>query len=103
MPLVFQEYGDVDRVRDASDIVSVIGEYVRLRDDGAMHVGLCPFHRGDKPTLVVIPGKRAFVCYGCGLGGDVFSFMQRFHRVGFTDALGLLARRAGITLSSAGE
>ncbi len=92
---------DRERVREASDIVEVIGECVQLRPRGREFVGLCPFHDDHKPSMCVVPGKQIFHCFSCGTGGDVFSFVQRFHGMEFREALEFLAQRAGITLSGA--
>ncbi len=86
-------------MREASDIVEVIGECVQLRPRGREFVGLCPFHDDHKPSMCVVPSKQIFHCFSCGTGGDVFSFVQRFHGMEFREALEFLAQRAGIELS----
>ena len=85
-------------MREASDIVEVIGECVQLRPRGREFVGLCPFHDDHKPSMCVVPSKQIFHCFSCGTGGDVFSFVQRFHGMEFCEALEFLAQRAGIEL-----
>ncbi|MFG0327142.1 MAG: DNA primase [Phycisphaerales bacterium JB037] len=95
----FQTSDDRDRVRDASDIVRVIGEQLQLRPKGREFVCLCPFHDDHNPSMCVVPAKQIFHCFVCGAGGDVFSFVQRFHHMDFPEALRFLADRAGIELT----
>jgi DNA primase len=99
----FNDHGDVDRVKDASDIVRVIGEHVALKPKGREYVGLCPFHDDHKPSMNVVPGKGIFHCFVCGAGGDVLSFVQKFHKMEFREALEYLAERAGIMLTPRGK
>ncbi len=87
-----------NRVRESTDIVRVIGESVELRKAGVNYVGLCPFHAEKTPSFSVNPGRQFFHCFGCGESGDAFSFMMKFHRLSFPEALKELARRAGIDL-----
>jgi DNA primase len=89
---------DVDRVRDASRIERIVGEHVALKPKGREYVGLCPFHDDHNPSMRVVPAKQIFHCFVCAAGGDVFSFVQRFHKMEFPEALEYLAERAGITL-----
>ncbi len=95
---------DVDRVRDATDIVSLIGEHVRLEKKGREHVGICPFHEDRSPSMHVVShkGPGFYKCFACGASGDCFTFVQEFHRVGFAEALQMLADRAGIPLTPRG-
>lgn len=88
-----------DRVREASDIVRVVGEHVALRAKGREFVGLCPFHDDHSPSMNVVPSKQIFHCFVCGSGGDVFTFVQKFHRMDFREAIEYLAQRSGIELS----
>jgi DNA primase len=99
----FNDNGDKDRVKAASDIVRVIGEHVALKPKGREYVGLCPFHDDHKPSMGVVPAKGIFHCFVCGAGGDVISFMQKFHKMEFREALEYLAERAGITLTPRGR
>ncbi len=87
-----------NRVRESTDIVRIIGESVELRKAGVNYVGLCPFHAEKTPSFSVNPGRQFFHCFGCGESGDAFSFMMKFHRLSFPEALKELARRAGIDL-----
>ncbi len=90
---------DRQRVRDASDIVSVIGEHLSLKAKGREYACLCPFHDDHNPSMSVVPHKQIFHCFVCGSGGDVFTFVQRYHSMEFREALEFLAERAGIELS----
>lgn len=90
---------DRERVLEASDIVRVIGEHLRLKGQGREFVGLCPFHDDHKPSMRVSPAKQIFKCFSCGAGGDVFSFIQKYHKMDFREALEFLAERAGIELT----
>lgn len=89
---------DVDRVRDAADIVRVVGQHVALKPKGREYVGLCPFHSDTKPSMNVVPAKQIFHCFACGTGGDVFSFVQKFHKMEFREALEYLADMTGVEL-----
>ncbi len=90
---------DAQRVKNASDIVDVVGELVSLRPKGREFVAICPFHDDHKPSMSVVPHKQIFFCHACGTGGDVLSFVQKFHRMEFRPALEYLASRAGIELT----
>ncbi|MCL4742788.1 MAG: DNA primase [Phycisphaerales bacterium] len=90
---------DRERVRDASDIARIVGEHVALRARGREYVGLCPFHDDHRPSMNVVPAKQIFHCFVCGAGGDVFTFVQKYHRMDFPEALRYLAERAGIHLA----
>ena len=87
-----------ERVREATDIVDVVGSYVSLRRQGKGMTGLCPWHDDSKPSLQVNPDRQTFRCWVCDVGGDVFSFVMRMEKVEFREALEQLADRAGITL-----
>jgi DNA primase len=88
----------VDRVRDASDIVRVVSDYVALKPSGTRFKGLCPFHQEKTPSFSVDPESKLFYCFGCQTGGDLFRFVQQYENVGFTEAVELLASRCGIPL-----
>lgn len=96
-------YGDVERVREATDIVTVIGQYVALTPAGENLKGLCPFHADTKPSLTVSPAKQLYYCFGCGEGGNVFSFVMKMEGLTFGEALRELAKRAGIPLRAGGR
>ncbi|HEV3257716.1 MAG TPA: DNA primase [Gemmataceae bacterium] len=86
------------QVKEANDIVEVVGSYVSLRPAGRKFKGLCPFHDDHRPSFDVDPQFQNYRCWSCGKSGDVFTFIQEHERVDFREALELLARRAGITL-----
>jgi DNA primase len=92
----------VERVRQASDIVDLIGAYVDLRPAGRSHKARCPFHREKTPSFHVSHERQLFHCFGCGAGGDVFTFLMKHEGLSFPEALELLARRAGISLPERG-
>jgi len=96
-------YGDVERVREATDIVAVVGQYIALTPGGENLKGLCPFHADTKPSFTVSPAKQLYYCFGCGEGGNVFSFVMKMEGLTFGEALRELARRAGIPLRAAGR
>jgi DNA primase len=85
-------------VKEASDIVAVIGSYLALTPAGSLYKGLCPFHHDSRPSLTVDPKWQNFRCWACGKHGDVFTFVQEFEKLDFREALHLLANRAGIKL-----
>ncbi len=85
-------------VKQANDIVEVIGEYLKLQKRGRVYKGLCPFHNDHNPSFDVDPTRQRYRCWVCGKFGDVISFVQERERVEFREALELLARRAGLTL-----
>ena len=90
--------GVVATVKSKIDIVEVIGESVPLRKAGTTWKGLCPFHGEKTPSFVVTPARESWHCFGCGLGGDVFSFVMQREGIDFPAALKLLAGRAGVEL-----
>jgi DNA primase len=88
----------IDRVREATDIVAVISEHVRLKKAGRAMKGLCPFHQEKTPSFHVNPDRQIFKCFGCGAGGDVYRFLMDAEKMTFPEAIQLLAGKAGITL-----
>jgi DNA primase len=92
----------IQQVKEANDIVDVVGSYVALRPAGPTFKGLCPFHEDHRPSFDVDPRRQRFRCWSCGKYGDVLTFVQEHERVDFREALELLARRAGITLEKWG-
>jgi len=90
----------IEAIRERVDIVDVIGQYVSLRRSGQNFKGLCPFHSERTPSFNVHPGKRTFRCFGCNIGGDVFSFVARIERIDFFGAVKLLASEVGVELHS---
>jgi DNA primase len=87
-----------EQVKSSVDIVSVIGEYVRLRKTGTRYTGLCPFHNEKTPSFSVNPQHQFFKCFGCGEAGDVFAFVMKHDSLSFFEALKLLAERNGIPI-----
>jgi DNA primase len=87
-----------ERVRDATDIVQLIGERVSLRRAGRSYKGLCPFHTEKTPSFTVTPDRQIWHCFGCSRGGDVYAFVMEADKVTFPEALRMLADRAGIEL-----
>ncbi len=88
----------IDQIRDANDIVDLIAEFVPLKKRGKNYVGLCPFHAEKAPSFTVTQDKQMFYCFGCGEGGNVISFLMKHEKLGFSDAIRHLAKRANISL-----
>lgn len=88
----------VEQVRQATDIVELIGAYVDLRPAGSSFKARCPFHKEKTPSFHVSPERQLFHCFGCGVGGDVFSFVMKHDGLTFPEALEMLARRAGVAI-----
>ena len=88
----------IEDIRDDTDIVEVISELVLLKKRGKNYVGLCPFHSEKTPSFSVNPENQMFYCFGCGIGGNVFTFLMKYHGFNFVDAVKTLADRAGIQL-----
>lgn len=86
------------RILDRLSILDVVSEHVRLQQRGRRWVGLCPFHNEKTPSFTVTPEMGIFKCFGCGRGGDIFSFVQLRDNIPFVEALAILADRAGIDL-----
>lgn len=93
----------VKLVKQANDIVDVVGAYLTLRPVGGTFKGLCPFHDDSRPSFDVDPRRQRYRCWACGKFGDVISFVQEFEKVGFREALESLARRANIDLGPAAQ
>lgn len=87
-----------EQVRQAIDIVDLVGEYVALRRQGSSYVGLCPWHDDSRPSMQVNPDRQSFKCWVCDIGGDIFSFIMRVEGLEFREALEMLAERAGVEL-----
>lgn len=88
----------IEEVRSRNDIVDVIGGYVHLQKKGSTYFGLCPFHNEKTPSFSVSPGKQMYYCFGCGAGGNVFTFLMQYENFTFGEAMKTLADRAGIAL-----
>jgi len=87
-----------EQIRDASDIVDVVGSYFPLKRSGGSFTALCPFHKEKSPSFHVNPGRQSFHCFGCNTGGDVFKFVMMYENLTFPEAMKRLADRAGIVL-----
>ena len=88
----------IEEVRVRNDIVDVISNYVSLKKKGASHFGLCPFHNEKSPSFSVSRDKQMYYCFGCGAGGNVFTFIMEYENYTFPEALKMLAERAGMEL-----
>lgn len=88
----------IDAIRDATDIIDLVSQYVPLKRHGQNYFGLCPFHQEKTPSFSVHPGKQIFRCFGCGEGGNVFTFMMKHENLSFVEALEILGRRANIPI-----
>mgnify|MGYP001088201337 CR=1 FL=1 len=88
----------VEEIRMKNDIVDVISGYVKLTRRGSSYFGLCPFHNEKSPSFSVSPGKQMYYCFGCGAGGNVFTFLMEYENFTFVEALKFLADRAGVEL-----
>ena len=88
----------VQQIRDSVDIVDVVSRYVTLSKTGQNLRGLCPFHQEKTPSFTVTPARQMFYCFGCGVGGDVFTFLMRKEGLEFPETVRDLAERAGIPL-----
>ncbi len=93
----------IEEVRLRNDIVDVISGYVKLQRKGSSYFGLCPFHNEKSPSFSVSPQKQMYYCFGCGAGGNVFTFIREYENYSFPEALKLLADRAGIALPQEDE
>ena len=88
----------IEEIRMKNDIVDVISGYVKLQRKGSSYFGLCPFHNEKSPSFSVSPGKQMYYCFGCGAGGNVFTFLMEYENFTFPEALEMLADRAGVEL-----
>jgi DNA primase len=89
----------VEQIKERVSILDLVGQRVKLTKSGRNFKGLCPFHAEKTPSFYVFPEREGWHCFGCGLGGDVFSFVMRSENVEFAEALRILAGRAGVTLT----
>ena len=88
----------IEEVRTSNDIISVIGSYIRLQKKGKNHMGLCPFHNEKTPSFSVSQQKQMYHCFGCGVGGNVYTFIMEYENYTFVEAVKHLAQNAGIEL-----
>ena len=88
----------IDEVRQSNDIVDIISQYVHLKRSGRNYFGLCPFHNEKSPSFSVSPDKQIFHCFGCGVGGNVYTFLSKIENMSFIEAVQNLAARANVVL-----
>src|SRR5690242_20917182 len=88
----------IEQIRVANDVVEVIGSYLPLKRAGANFRALCPFHKEKTPSFNVNPSLQIFHCFGCGKGGNVFTFIKEYESLDFPEAVKRLAERARIPL-----
>ena len=92
----------INEIKYRNDIESVMAPYIDLKRRGKNLVGLCPFHNEKTPSFTVYPENGSFYCFGCGVGGDVFSFVRQIENLDYIDAVKLLAERSGVTIPQDG-
>jgi len=88
----------IAQIRERTDIIQIIGEHVRLNPSGNSYKALCPFHKEKTASFHVIPDKQIYHCFGCGKGGDVFSFLMELEHLSFPESVKFLASRAGVEI-----
>ena len=86
------------QVREKIDIVALISEYITLKKMGRNFKANCPFHSENTPSFVVSPERQIWHCFGCGKGGDAFTFLMEYENMEFPEALRALAKKAGVTI-----
>jgi DNA primase len=95
---VFIPEDKISEIKNAADIVDIVSEAVLLKKAGKNHVGLCPFHSEKTPSFTVSPDKQIFYCFGCGTGGNVFSFLMKQEGLSFPEAVRVLGKRYGVDI-----
>ncbi len=95
------QYSVVQEIKDRLDVVTVISRYVPLKKSGSSYKGLCPFHSEKTPSFHVFPQTGTWKCFGCGAGGDIFTFLEKRENLPFADVLRMLAKEAGVPLETA--
>lgn len=86
----------IERVRDSAEILDVVSQYVDLKQRGNNYFGLCPFHDEKTPSFSVAPAKQIYHCFGCGAGGNVYSFIMEYQKITFPEAIKVIAERYNI-------
>ncbi|HRH22251.1 MAG TPA: CHC2 zinc finger domain-containing protein, partial [bacterium] len=89
---------NVEQIKNKLDIVEVIRDYIAVKQAGTNFKAVCPFHNEKNPSLVISPAKQIWHCFGCGKGGDVFTFVMEKEGLDFAEALRVLAAKAGVVL-----
>ena len=90
-------------IKQSLDLVALVGEYLPLHRSGSKYKALCPFHDDHNPSLELNPERQSYKCWSCGAGGDIFDFVKNIERVDFSEALRMLAERAGVTLEGSAQ
>ncbi len=93
----------VEKLKGSLDLVEIASEYVDLERSGKNYRALCPFHQEDTPSFTINPRRQFFYCFGCGVGGDLISFIMKIENISFREALHILSERAGIEMPQADE
>ena len=88
----------IEEIRQRNDIVDVISSYIKLKKTGSNYVGLCPFHNEKSPSFSVSPNRQMYHCFGCGVGGNVITFVMEYENFNFVEAVKYLADRCGMQL-----
>jgi len=88
----------IERVSNHFDIVDIISQYTPLKKAGRNYKALCPFHEEKTPSFVVSPEKQLFHCFGCGVGGNLFTFLMKWEKITFPEAVKMLAEKVGISI-----
>src|SRR3989339_288846 len=92
----------IEEIKKKIDIIEFIGSFITLKKVGRNFKAVCPFHLEKTPSFVVSPERQIFHCFGCGKGGDCFTFLMEYERLEFFESLRILAKRAGIELITSG-
>lgn len=90
----------VSQVRERIDIVALLGEYISVKKGGRNFKARCPFHEEKTPSFMISPERQRWHCFGCGKGGDAFTFLMEYEHIEFPEALRMLAKRAGVVLQT---
>lgn len=88
----------IEEIREAADIIEIIGEYIPIKKTGKNYTGLCPFHSEKKPSFTVSPTKQLYHCFGCGASGNVITFVMKYETISFIEAVEMLAKKCGVKL-----
>lgn len=99
MPQNKIDFNQIDEIKNKADIVSIIGKYIKLSRRGANYFGVCPFHADHNPSLVVSPSKKIWKCFVCGSKGNVFTFIQKYKKISFLEAVKEVATIEGYDLN----